>query len=71
MNTFLSSLQTELFEDYKKFLTSEIEPRVKDLENDPDKVKTVFESLGQRGFLGTSVAKEYGGGGEPFIHTAL
>ena len=71
MNTFLSSLQTELFEDYKKFLTSEIEPRVEDLENDPDKVKSVFESLGQKGFLGTSVAKEYGGCGEPFIHTAL
>lgn len=71
MNTFLSSLQTELFEDYKKFLTSEIEPRVEDLENDSNKVKSVFESLGQKGFLGTSVAKEYGGCGEPFIHTAL
>ncbi|MEZ4534740.1 MAG: acyl-CoA dehydrogenase family protein [Cyanobacteriota/Melainabacteria group bacterium] len=71
MNTFLSSLQTELFEDYKRFLASEIEPRVEDLENDPDKVKSVFESLGQKGFLGTSVAKEYGGCGEPFIHTAL
>lgn len=71
MNTFLSTSQVALFEDYKKFVASEIEPQVNELEGDVAVVKKIFEVLGQKGYLGIAIPKEYGGCGEPFINLTL
>lgn len=71
MNTFLSSSQEALKEQYEKYATEEIMPVAKDLESGKTSIKEFLQKLGQTGFLGLTIAKEYGGASGSFLDQAL
>jgi len=69
--TFLSSAQEAIIEKYMAFAAESVAPLVKGLETHSVCLKDFMQNLGQKGFLGISVPREYGGQGNPFIFTAL
>lgn len=71
MNTFLSSSQEALREQYEKYAAGEIQPAAKDLEQGKASLKEFLQKLGQTGFLGLTIAKEYGGASGSFLDQAL
>ncbi|HEY9678226.1 MAG TPA: acyl-CoA dehydrogenase family protein [Drouetiella sp.] len=71
MNTFLSSTQEALKEQYVAFAKEHVMPVVEKLENQSLNLKELMQKLGQQGYLGITVAKEYGGAGGKFIDLAL
>ncbi len=71
MNTFLSSSQEALREQYEKYAAEEIQPLAKDLEQGKASLKEFLQKLGQTGFLGLTIAKEYGGASGSFLDQAL
>lgn len=71
MNTFLSSEQDALLARCRAHVTKHIAPVVGDLDEGKQNFRDVVAALGQEGFLGSAVAKEYGGQGAPFVNLVL
>lgn len=71
MNTFLSSSQEAVREQYSKFAAQEIQPIAVDLEKGKTSLKEFLQRLGQTGFLGLTIPKEYGGTGGTFLDQIL
>lgn len=71
MNTFLSSEQETLLARFRAYVTEHIAPIAGDLDEGKRSQREALAALGQAGFIGTSVAKEYGGQGSPFINFVL
>jgi len=71
VNTFLSSSQEALKEQYEKYAAEEIQPVAKDLEQGKASSKEFLQKLGQTGFLGLTIATEYGGASGTFLEQSL
>lgn len=71
MNTFLSSAQEAIKEKYLAFANESVAPLVKGLETHSVCLKDFLQNLGQKGYLGIAVPREYGGQGNPFTFCSL
>lgn len=71
MNTFLSSAQEAIKENYVAFAKEAVEPNVKGLESHSICLKEFMQNLGQKGYLGIAVPREYGGQGNSFLFCAV
>jgi alkylation response protein AidB-like acyl-CoA dehydrogenase len=71
VNTFLSSLQEALKEQYLAFAHEHVAPVANQLEDHTLNLKEFVQKLGQQGYLGITVPKEYGGAGGPFVNLIL
>lgn len=71
MNTFLSSDQEALLSKYRAFVQEHVLPIVDALDEGNHNVRELFASLGQEGYLGAAVSKEYGGQGGAFLNFVL
>lgn len=71
MNTFLSSEQDALLSRYRAFVQEHVLPVADALDEGSYNVRELFAALGQEGFLGAAVAKEYGGQDGPFLNFVL
>lgn len=71
VNTFLSSAQETLRESYLSFASETVAPVIKGLEDHSVCLKEFMQNLGQKGYLGISVPREYGGQGNPFTFCAV
>ncbi len=68
MNTFLSSAQQALKDQYREYVQTNVAPIVAALESDNSGLKDLLVKLGQSGYLGITVGKEYGGQGGSFTN---
>lgn len=71
MNTFLSSSQIALEEQYTKFVNEVVAPIATDLETGKACAKEIMTKFGQSGYLGITIAKEFGGQGGTLVEAAL
>ncbi len=71
MNTFLSSEQQALQAHYRAFVKEHIAPHAKLLDSGSHSTRDIIANLGQQGYLGMSVPKEYGGQALPFLNFIL
>lgn len=71
MNTFLSSSQETLKEQYLAYARQEIEPIARRLEDGEIPLKDVLARLGQAGYLGITIAREYSGQGLGLVEQVL
>jgi alkylation response protein AidB-like acyl-CoA dehydrogenase len=71
VNTFLSSSQEALKEQYLAFAQEQVLPNVNELEEQTLNLKEFLQKFGQQGYLGITVPKEYGGAGGNFINLVL
>jgi len=71
MNTFLSETDVSLLHEYQQFTNENLKANADRLETGDFPIEEILRSLAQRGFLGISIPREYGGKGEPFMHSAL
>lgn len=67
MNTFLSSAQTALQEQFLQFVAEQIAPIARQLDSEKVSPKDALTILAKAGYLGMIVPREYGGQG----HTAV
>lgn len=68
VNTFLSSAQQALKDQYHAYVQANVAPVVAALESDNSGLKDLLSKLGQSGYLGITVPKEYGGQGGTFTN---
>lgn len=68
MNTHLSSSQEALKEQYYAFAQIEVAPYAYSLESGKASLSTFLKKLGQAGYLGMTVPKEFGGQDAPFLN---
>jgi alkylation response protein AidB-like acyl-CoA dehydrogenase len=71
VNTFLSSTQETQLEQYREFAASEVAPVAAKLVSHEMCLKEFLQKLGQKGYLGITVPKEYGGQGGSLLDMAL
>lgn len=71
MNTFLSSAQQALKDQYQAFAREHVANNARALAQRSLNCKEFLQKLGQAGYLGITVPKEYGGQGGSFINTIL
>jgi len=71
VNTFLSAPQQAAKEQFQAYVREDVAPIAKQLERKESSMKECLQKLGQRGYLGLTVPKEYGGQGTPFLNTVL
>jgi len=71
VNTFLSEEQQAAKAKYEEYAREHISPAAEHLEDRTACFKEFLQSLGNSGYLGLTVPKEYGGQGMPFIYLAL
>lgn len=71
VNTFLSAEQEATRQGYLKFAAEHIGPHALDLEAHKTCLKEFLQGLGQKGYLGIAVPREYGGQGLSFTFCAL
>lgn len=71
MNTFLSTSQKALQEQYVKFVEGVITPQAQDLDNGKACLKEVMSKFGQAGYLGITIPKEFGGQGGTLLDLVL
>lgn len=71
MNTFLSPSQEAVKEQYDNFACEAVAPIARELESHKVCLKEFLQNAGQKGYLGMSVPKEYGGQGQSFLNCAL
>lgn len=71
MNTFLSSAQEAVVEQYRTFACQTVAPVARQLESHQICLKEFLQDLGQKGYLAISVPREYGGQGLPFLNCVL
>lgn len=68
MNTFLSSAQQAQKDQYREYIQKNVAGVVDALESDNAGLKDLLSKLGQSGYLGITVGKEYGGQGGSFVN---
>ena len=71
MNTFLSPTQEALQQQYRTFASETVSPLAADLESHKICLRDFLQTLGQKGYLGISVPREYGGQGQTFLQSVL
>ena len=71
MNTLLSSAQQAQVDQFRAFAQEHLAPIVDKLVTREACLKEFLQKLGQKGFLGLNVSKEYGGHGGTLLDTAL
>ncbi len=71
MNTFLNSSQIALEEQYSKFVNEVVAPIAADLDTGKACAKEIMTKFGQSGYLGITIAKEFGGQGGTLVEAAL
>lgn len=71
MNTFLSPTQEALVEQYRAFASKEVAPVAAKLIKREHCLKEFLQKLGQSGYLGITVPKEYGGQGGTLLDMTL
>jgi butyryl-CoA dehydrogenase len=71
VNTFLSTSQKALQEQYIKFVEGVITPQAQDLDNGKACLKEVMSKFAQAGYLGITIPKEFGGQGGTLLDLVL
>lgn len=71
MNTFLSPAQEAQHQQFKAFAKDTVAPLAVDLESHKACLRDFLQDLGQKGYLGIAVPREYGGQGQSFLHSVL
>lgn len=71
MNTFLSPSQEALQQQYAKFASEVAAPLAGDLESHKACLRDFLQNLGQKGYMGIAVPREYGGQGQNFLASVL
>lgn len=71
MNTTLSTSQEAQMELYRIFAREQVAPIAQLLETRQSSLKELLSAAGQKGYMGLSVPKEYGGSGLPFFDVVL
>lgn len=71
MNTFLSPNQEALQEQYGTFANEVVAPVAADLASHKACLREFLQNLGQKGYMGISVPREYGGQGQSFLASVL
>ena len=71
VNTFLSTSQKALQEQYIKFVEGVITPQAQDLDNGKACLKEVMSKFAQAGYLGITIPKEFGGQGGTLLERHL
>lgn len=71
VNTFLSPNQEALQEQYGTFANEVVAPVAADLASHKACLREFLQSLGQKGYMGISVPREYGGQGQSFLASVL
>lgn len=71
MNTLLSSAQEAQFDQYRSFVREQLAPIASKLVAKEVCLKEFLQKVGQSGYLGLTVAKEYGGNGGSFLDAGL
>lgn len=71
MNTFLSASQETLKEKYLDFAKKHIEPQAKALEEHKSSLREFLKIVGQAGYCGITVPKEFGGQGGTLLDLVL
>lgn len=71
MNTFLNAVQNAQRNRFLDYALQEIAPKAQALESHAVSLKEVLQSMGQAGYLGLSVPKEYGGQGGNLVDFVL
>lgn len=71
MNTFLSPAQESQCEQYRNFIREELAPVVSKLCARESCLKEFLQKLGQKGYMGLNVPKEYGGQGGTLLDATL
>ncbi len=61
VNTYLSSAQEALKEQYRNFAAQSVAPVAASLESHAKDLKEVLQEIAQKGYLGINVPREYGG----------
>jgi butyryl-CoA dehydrogenase len=71
VNTFLSPAQQAVKDLYQAYARDHVAPVARQLEEGAACTKEFLQKLGQAGYLGITVGKEYGGQGGDFLQAAL
>jgi alkylation response protein AidB-like acyl-CoA dehydrogenase len=71
VNTFLSAPQQAAKEQYQAWAAQHLAPIAKQLEERSSSMREALATLGQNGYLGLTVPKEYGGQEAPFLNVIL
>lgn len=71
MNTLLSSAQQAQLEQFRSYARQHLAPIVDNLVTREAPLKEFLQKLGQQGFLGLNVPKEFGGTGANLLDTVL
>lgn len=71
MNTFLSPNQEALQQQYGAFANEVVAPIAADLASHKACMRDFLQTLGQKGYMGISVPREYGGQGQSFLASVL
>lgn len=71
MITILSSAQQAQKETYLGFALEHLAPIAKSIEERQSSLKEFLQKAGQKGYLGITVPKEYGGQGFPFLYAVM
>lgn len=71
MNTFLSPQQEALKNQFIDFAQNELAVKAADLESNRYCPAELMQTLGQKGFLGLTTSKEYGGQNGPLLNACL
>ena len=72
MRREIFSAEHEMFrEQVRRFVDSEIEPKVAEWNRNGISDRESWRSMGAAGFLGANAPEEYGGGGVDFLYDAI
>lgn len=71
MNTFLSPNEEALQQQYVAFANEVVAPIAADLASHKACMREFLQTLGQKGYMGISVPREYGGQGQSFLASVL
>ena len=71
VNTTLSSSQQAQMEQYQLFAREQVAPIAQSLETRKSSLRDLLVKAGEKGYMGLSVPKEYGGAGLPFFDVIL
>jgi alkylation response protein AidB-like acyl-CoA dehydrogenase len=71
VNTTLSTSQEAQMEQYRIFARERVAPIAQLLETRQSSLKELLSAAGQKGYMGLSVPKEYGGSSLPFLDVVL
>jgi alkylation response protein AidB-like acyl-CoA dehydrogenase len=71
MNSLLTSRQKELYDEFRSFIKTNVEPFAMEWDHNEEMPDDFICSLGKAGYLGSNIPEEYGGKGWDFVTFGL